>query len=157
MTVVGASSDGGMPSGIFNIMWNGNLAIDLKARTVVISTGGGNGESFGTDMSRLEIADGGALEGGDMYGGSFFANLDGELNCDPDAGPPFRLTATLGNGFYNSLFYNLPIEGHLTADYQATTPPSLMNGQIFVDSPDAGPLLSNSMAGGTWSATWASP
>ncbi len=155
MTLVGTGMDGGSP-GLFTVMWNGNLTLDLKAKTVVITSGGGNGESFGTNTSLLEIAEGGALEGGDVYGGNFYANLNGELDCDPDAGPPYHLTATLGNGFYSSLFYNLPIEGHLTADYQASNPPALMNGQILVYSPDAG-VLSASSAGGTWTATWVSP
>ena len=156
MTFVGAGMDGGMP-GLFSIMWNGGLSLDLTAKKVVVMSGGGNGESFGTDMSLLEIADGGALDGGDMYGGTFFATLDGELDCDPDAGPPYHLSATLSDGHYASLFYNLPIEGKLTADYQATTPPMLTNGQILVYSPDAGPLLGAASAGGSWAATWVSP
>jgi hypothetical protein len=154
MTLVGAGLDGGA-QGLFSIMWNGGLSIDLQAKKVVVMTSNGNGESFGTNTSRLEIADGGALEGGDMYGGSFFATLDGELNCDPDAGPPYHLTATFSDGRYMSLFYNLPISGQLTADYQPSTPPSLTNGQILVYSPDSG--LPNSSAGGTWTATWVSP
>jgi hypothetical protein len=155
MTLVGQGTDGGSP-GLFTVMWNGGLTIDLKAKTITIASGSGNGESFGGSTNLLEIAEGGALEGGDMYGGSFYANLDGELDCDPDAGPPYHLTATLGNGFYSSLFYNLPIEGHLTADYQASTPPVLTNGQILVDSPDAG-VLGATSAGGSWTATWVSP
>lgn len=156
MTYVGGGMDGGMP-GLFSIMWNGGLAIDLAAKKVVVMSGGGNGESFGTDMSLLEIADGGALDGGDMYGGTFYATLDGELDCAPDAGPPYHLSAKLTDGRYTSFLYNLPIEGQLTADYQATTPPTLTNGQILVFSPDAGPLLGAASAGGSWSATWASP
>jgi hypothetical protein len=155
MTLVGTGTEGGAP-GLFTVMWNGNLTIDLTAKTMVITTGGGNGENFGTDTRLLEIAEGGALEGGDVYGGNFYASLDGQLDCDPDAGPPYHLRATLGNGFYSSAFYNLPIEGSLTADYQASTPPALMNGQILVFSPDAG-LLSTTSAGGTWTATWISP
>jgi len=155
MTLVGGGDDGGAP-GLFAIMWNGALSIDLKAKTIMVSTGSGNGESFVTDKSQLEIAEGGALEGGDMYGGTFFATLDGELNCDPDAGAPYHLTATLANGHYTSLLYNLPIDGHLTADYQASTPPSLTNGRLLVDSPDGG-FTSNVSAGGSWSATWVSP
>jgi hypothetical protein len=80
MTLVGQGTDGGTP-GLFTVMWNGNLTIDLRAKTITIASGSGNGESFGTDTSLLEVAEGGALEGGDMYGGSFYANLNGELDC----------------------------------------------------------------------------
>jgi hypothetical protein len=155
MTLVGAGDDGGS-AGLFSIMWNGNLAIDLMAKTVTITSGTGVGEGTVSDTTTLEIAEGGALEGGDMYGGNFFANLDGDLDCSPSAGPPYHLTATLFNGTYASPFYNLPIGGHLSADYQASNPPMLVNGEIFVDSMDAG-LLTNASAGGTWSATWVSP
>jgi hypothetical protein len=156
MTLVGAGSDGGAP-GLFNVMWNGNLSIDLKAKTVTIVSGTGVGEGTTTDTSLLEISDGGALEGGDMYGGSFYATLDGELDCDPSTPPPYHLSATLSDGRYTSLFYNLPISGQLTADYQASSPPALTNGQILVYSPDAGPLLTAASASGSWSATWVSP
>ncbi len=156
MTLVGQGMDGGAP-GLFTVMWNGDMTIDLRAKTIVIASASGNGESFGTDMSLLEIAEGGALEGGDMYGGNFFANLDGELDCDMDAGPPYHLTATLGNGAYSSPFTGvLAIQGYLTADYQASTPPVLTNGHILVESTDAG-LLSTTSAGGSWTATWVSP
>jgi hypothetical protein len=155
MTLVGSGPDSG-PS-LFSLMWNGNLSIDLKARRVTIMSGGsGNGESFSTDVSRLEIAEGGALDGGDMYGGNFFAALDGELDCDPDAGPPYHLTATLNGGRYASAFYNLAIGGQLSADYQASTPPALTNGHIYVYAPDAGFLVTPS-ASGTWTANWVSP
>jgi hypothetical protein len=87
MTYVGAGTDGGS-AGLFSLMWNGNLSIDLQAKKIVITSNSGNGESFTTDTSRLEIAEGGALDGGDTMGGTFFANLDGELDCDEDAGPP---------------------------------------------------------------------
>jgi hypothetical protein len=156
MTLVGAGIDGGGASPLFSLSWNGALSIDLAAKKVVVMSGNGNGESFGTDMSLLEITDGGALEGGDMYGGSFYATLDGELDCAPDAGPPYHLAATLSDGRYMSAFYNLPIAGQLTADYQASSPPTLTNGQIFVYSPDAG-FVASAQAGGTWTATWVSP
>jgi hypothetical protein len=154
MTFVGTGLDGGSP-GLFSVSWNGNLTIDLQAKTVTISSGAGVGENSGTDTNLLEIAEGGALEGGDMYGGSFHANLDGDLDCDPEAGLPYHLTATLSNGTYSIYGNSLVLGGHLTADYQASTPPTLVNGQILVDSPDSG-LLSNTSAGGTWTATWVS-
>jgi hypothetical protein len=155
MTLVGAGTDGGSP-GLFSLMWNGNLSIDLMAKTVTITSGTGVGEGTVSDTTMLEIAEGGALEGGDTYGGNFFADLDGELDCDPSSPPPYHLTATLFNGSYASPFYNLPIGGHLSADYQASNPPMLVNGQILVESIDAG-LLSTTSAGGSWSATWVSP
>jgi hypothetical protein len=156
MTFVGAGLDGGSP-GLFSVTWNGNLTIDLQAKTVTISSGAGVGEnSGGTDTNVLEIAEGGALEGGDMYGGVFHANLDGDLDCDPEGGLPYHLTATLSKGNYSIYGTSLVLAGHLTADYQASTPPMLVNGQLLVDSPDSG-LLSNTSAGGTWTATWVSP
>ena len=62
-----------------------------------------------TSTSTLEIADGGALDGSDMFGGGFFANLSGTLDCSPDAGPPFHLTATLSNGAYKNTFFMIPM------------------------------------------------
>jgi hypothetical protein len=153
MTLVGAGEDGGATGGL---MWNGSLSIDLKARTVVVSTGSASGENFVSETTELEIAEGGALEGGDMFGGAFFANLNGDLDCAPDAGPPYHLTATLSNGRYASLFENLPLAGYLTADYQASAPPTLMNGYLLVNSPDSG-FTSNISASGSWTATWVSP
>lgn len=156
MTYVGAGGEGGSP-GPFAFMWNGGLSIDLKARTVIVSSGGGSGESFATDTSLLEIAEGGALDGGDTMGGTFFANLDGELDCDPDAGPPYKLQATLLNGTYRQVFYSIQMGGTLTAEYQASSPPMLTNGQILVWGflTDGGAPFAS--ASGTWTATWASP
>jgi hypothetical protein len=154
-TYVGTGGDGGSP-GLFSAMWDGNLSIDLAAKRVVVTSGSGNGESFSTDTSRLDIAEGGALDGGDTMGGTFFADLNGELNCDPDAGPPFHLSATLSNGSYRQSFFSLSIGGSLSADYQASTPPMLANGQILVYgvlTEGGAPFAS---ASGTWSATWVS-
>jgi hypothetical protein len=156
MTYVGAGTDGGSP-GLFSLMWNGNLSIDLQAKKIVVMTGSGNGESFSTDTSRLEIAEGGALDGGDTMGGTFFANLDGELDCDQDAGPPYRLQATLTNGTYKQPLFMLQMYGHLSADYQATSPPMLVNGQITVYGTAMGSSASVGSASGTWTATWVSP
>jgi hypothetical protein len=156
MTYVGTGGDGGSP-GLFSLMWNGSLSIDLAAKKVVVTSSSGNGESFSTDTSRLEIAEGGALDGGDTMGGTFFADLNGELNCDADAGPPFHLSATLSNGTYRQSFFSLSIGGSLTADYQASTPPMLANGQILVYGvlTDGGAPFAS--ASGSWSATWVSP
>jgi hypothetical protein len=149
-TTVGSGS-----GGPFAIMWNGNLSIDLAARKVTIVSGGGEGLS--TETSQLEIAEGGVLEGGDTMGGTFFADLNGDLDCAPDAGPPYRLTATLSQGIYQSAFFSVPMGGDLSADYQASKPPMLVNGAIhFYGTGDAGGGLST-MANGTWSATWVSP
>jgi hypothetical protein len=141
-------------SGPFAIMWNGDLSIDLAARKVTIVSSGGEGFSY--DTSELEIAEGGVLEGGDTMGGSFFADLNGDLDCAPDAGPPYRFTATLSQGVYQSGIFSLPLAGNLSADYQATNPPVLVNGIIHVFGSDAGGTFST-MASGTWSATWVSP
>jgi len=156
MTYVGAGTDGGSP-GLFSLMWNGNLSIDLQAKKIVVTSNSGNGENFTTDTSQLEIAEGGALDGGDTMGGTFFANLDGELDCDPDAGPPYHLQATLSNGVYRQTLFMLQMYGHLSADYQASTPPTLVNGQITVYGTAMNSTTSVGSASGTWTATWASP
>jgi hypothetical protein len=161
MTYVGAGGDGGS-AGPFSYMWNGTLSIDLTGKKVTMTstTQGGEGFTSTTSTTELSIADGGALDGSDMIGGSFFANLSGELDCSPDAGPTFHLAAELSNGSYKTAFYQLAMVGNLTADYQeagASTPPMLVNGAILV-----GGLLGDSgapfaSASGTWSATWVSP
>ncbi len=155
MTYVGAGADGGSP-GLFSFMWNGNLTIDLSAQKITMTSTTGGEIPTTTSTSTLEIADGGALDGSDMYGGAFFANLSGKLDCAQDAGPPFHLTATLSNGGYDNSFLQIPIVGNLTADYQAaaaSTPPMLVNGAILVGGifMDGGAVLSS--ASGTWSAT----
>jgi hypothetical protein len=156
MTYVGTGSDGGSP-GPFSFMWNGNLSIDLTAKKIVVSSTSGNGENFATDTSLLEIADGGAIDGGDNFGGNFFADLDGELDCDLDAGPPFHLNATFSNGLYRDSFLSIPLGGNMTAEYQSSAPPMLIGGQILVQGflADSGTIFSS--ASGTWSATWVSP
>jgi hypothetical protein len=157
MTYVGQGADGGSASDPFAFMWNGNLAIDLAAQTVTMTTTSGGEVPVTTSTSTLVIADGGALDGGDMYGGNFFANLSGSLDCTPDAGPPYHFTATLSNGAYQSFFFTIPIVGNLSADYQvgddAGTPPMLVNGQIVVGGVFMEGGAPTTSAGGTWSAT----
>jgi hypothetical protein len=161
MTYVGSGGDGGAP-GIFSLMWNGTLSIDLAAKKITMTSTMRGGEGLGTTTSTttLEIADGGALEGGDTMGGAFHANLNGTLDCSPDAGPPYHFTATLSDGTYAQAFFQIPMIGTLTADYQAggdAGAPSLVGGGILV----GGLLMDGGMpfasASGTWSATWVSP
>jgi hypothetical protein len=157
MTYVGSGGDGGS-AGLFSLMWNGNLSIDLKAKKITVTSSSSNGENLTTiDTSRLEIAEGGALDGGDTMGGTFFADLIGELDCDPDAGPPYHLTATLSNGLYKQSLFSIAMAGNLTADYQASSPPMLVNGNILVQGilTDGGAPFAS--ASGSWSATWSSP
>ncbi len=155
-TYVGVGGDGGK-AGPFAFMWNGNLTIDLSAQKITMTSMTGGEIPTTTSTSTLEIADGGALDGGDTMGGSFFANLSGELDCSPDAGPPYHLAAKLSNGVYKDAFLKLAIEGHLTADYMeagTTTPPMLVNGAILVGGllRDGGAPFAS--ANGSWSATW---
>jgi hypothetical protein len=158
-TYVGVGGDGGN-AGIFSLMWNGSLTIDLDAQKITMtSTTGGEIPTI-RSTTTLEIADGGALDGSDTMGGSFFANLNGKLDCSPDAGPPYHLTATLSNGDYKQRFFKLAMIGNLTADYMeagATTPAMLANGEILVGGvlKDGGAPFAS--ARGTWSATWVSP
>jgi hypothetical protein len=159
MTYVGAGGDGGTASP-FAFMWNGNLTIDLNAQKITMTSATGGEIPGTTSTTALEIADGGALDGSDTIGGSFFANLSGKLDCAPDAGPPFHLTATLSNGDYKMAFYQIPMVGNLTADYQeagAGAPPRLVNGAMLVGGllTDGGAPFAS--ASGTWSATWVSP
>jgi hypothetical protein len=161
MTYVGAGADGGTAGGPFSFMWNGNLTIDLAAQKITMTSTSAGEVPTTSSTSTLAITDGGALDGSDMYGGSFFANLNGELNCAPDAGPPYRLAATLSNGSYSQSFFKIPIVGNLTADYQAGddagTPPMLVNGGILVGGIFVDGGTPTSSASGTWSATWVSP
>jgi hypothetical protein len=161
MTYVGAGADGGTAGGLFSFMWNGNLTIDLAAQTVTMTSTSAGEVPTTSSTSTLAITDGGALDGSDMYGGAFFANLNGELNCAPDAGPPYHLVATLSNGSYNNTFFKIPIVGNLTADYQAGddagAPSMLVNGGILVGGIFIDGGTPTSSASGTWSATWVSP
>jgi hypothetical protein len=161
MTYVGAGADGGMAGGLFSFMWNGNLTIDLAAQKITMTSTSAGEVPTTSSTSTLAITDGGALDGSDMYGGAFFANLNGELNCAPDAGPPYHLAATLSNGSYNNTFFKIPIVGNLTADYQAGddagAPPMLVNGGILVGGIFIDGGSPTSSASGTWSATRVSP
>ena len=159
MTYVGVGGDGGS-AGPFAFMWNGSLTIDLRAQKITMTSTTVGELPTTISTSTLEIADGGALDGGDTMGGSFFANLSGELDCSPDAGPPFHLTATLRNGSYSlGGFIQLGMVGNMTADYVeagAFTPPMLANGAILVGGvlTDGGAPFAS--ASGTWSAFWVS-
>jgi hypothetical protein len=160
MTYVGVGGDGGSP-GLFSFMWNGSLTIDLESKKVTMTSTGAGEIPTTTSTTSLEIADGGALDGSDQIGGNFFANLSGNLDCSPDAGPPYRMTAQLANGVYRmGTFYQIDMIGNLTADYQeagAGTPPMLVNGAILVAGlvGDGGAPFAS--ASGSWSAKWVSP
>ena len=141
-------------------MDNGTLTIVLnEAKVMTISMSGGELPTT-TSTTTLDIADGGSLDGSDMIGGRFFANLVGKLDCSPDAGPPYRFVAAWSNASYTNPFVTIPIVGDLAADYQeagAATPPMLVNGAIF-----GGAVLTDggqpfAMASGNWSAIWIGP
>jgi hypothetical protein len=160
MTYVGAGADGGTAGGLFSFMWNGNLTIDLSAQKITMTSMSGGEIPTTSSTSTLAISDGGALDGSDMFGGAFYANMNGALDCAPDAGPPYRLAATLSNGAYTNTFFKIPIVGNLTADYQAGDagiPPMLVNGGILVGGIFVDGGAPTSSASGTWSATWVSP
>jgi hypothetical protein len=159
MTYVGAGADGGSAGGLFSFMWNGNLTIDLSAQKITMTSASGGEIPTMTSTTTLSISDGGALDGSDMYGGAFFADLNGSLDCAPDAGPPYRLTATLSNGTYSSGFFKIPIVGNLTAEYQGgdAGPPMLVNGEILVGGIFMDGGTPTSSASGTWSATLVTP
>jgi hypothetical protein len=153
-TSVNPGSGDAAPS-LFSFMWNGNVSIDLAARKVVVVQNGGEGNLSSTSV--LEIAEGGVLEGGDMYGGVFSADMSGSLDCAADAGPPYRLSASLSNGIYSDAFLGIPITGSLSADYQPSNPPKLVNGTMEITGHFNDSGMANATATGTWSATWVSP
>jgi hypothetical protein len=159
MTYIGGGADGGSP-GLFSFMDNGTLTIVLSEEKVMTISMTGGEVPTTTSTSTFDIADGGALDGSDSIGGRFFASLAGKLDCSPDAGPPYRFSATWSNASYSNPFVTVPLVGNMTADYQeagATTAPMLANGTIFAGAVfmDGGqPLVSSS---GTWSATWIAP
>jgi hypothetical protein len=158
MTYVGVGGEGGAPSP-FGFMWNGSLTIDLSAQKITMTSTTVGELPTTTLSSTLEIADGGALDGGDTMGGTFFANLSGTLDCAPDAGPPYHFTATLHDGLYKLPYYQVAMIGDLTADYQeagVSAAPMLVNGHILVGGvyTDGGPAFAS--ASGTWTATWIS-
>ena len=158
MTYTGVGGEGGTP-GPFAFMWNGDLTIDLTAQKITMTSMTAGELSTTISTTTLEIADGGALDGGDTFGGHFFANLSGSLNCAPDAGPPYRLTATLTNGDYALPVFSSLIIGHLGADYQeagAGTPAMLVNGDILVAGVATDGGAPYASASGTWTATWVS-
>jgi hypothetical protein len=159
MTYIGGGPDGG-GAGLFSFMDNGTLTIVLNQEKVMTITMAGGELPTTTSTTTLDIADGGSLDGSDMIGGRFFANLVGKLDCAADAGPPYRFAAVWANAEYANPFVTVPIVGNLTADYQeagAATPPRLVNGTIF-----GGAVLTDggqpyAMASGSWSATWIAP
>jgi hypothetical protein len=159
LTYVAGGADGGS-AGPFSFMEKGTLTIVLnEQKSVTISMGGGEVPTT-SSTTTLEIADGGALDASDTIGGHFFANLVGSLDCSPDAGPPYRFSATFSNAAYTNFFINLPLVGQMAADYQeagAMTAPGFANGTIygggvFVDGGE--PFVS---ASGSWSAAWIAP
>jgi hypothetical protein len=162
VTVGSDVSDASDPFGLdslFALQWTGDIAVELRAQTVTVTTSAGE---LPTTTTTLEIADGGKLSGTtDNYGGKFTADLNGELDCSPDAGPPYRLSATLANGNYGipALNYNILIGGSLAADYQGSTRPALVDGGMHVygyyPGADSGPMIGGAI--GDWSATWSSP
>jgi hypothetical protein len=160
MTYVGAGADGGAP-GPFSFMWNGSLTIDLTAQKVTMTSTTVGELPTTTTTSTLELAEGGAIDGGDPYGGSLYATLSGRLDCAPDAGPPYRLIASFSDGTYKqSTFFSIVLTGHLSADYQAGdggTPPMLVNGQILFAGIFTDGGTPPASASGTWTATWVSP
>jgi hypothetical protein len=159
MTFVGGGADGGS-AGPFSFMENGILTVILSAQKVMMISMTGGEVPTTTSTTTFDIADGGALDASDSIGGHFFADLVGSLDCSPDAGPPYRFSATWANGVYSNPFINLPLVGQMAADYQeagATSPPMLANGTIFGGGVlmDGGqPFVS---ASGSWSATWIAP
>lgn len=67
------------------------------------------------------------------------------------------MRATLFNGVYKEPLFMLQMYRHLSADYQTSTPPMLINGQITVHGTAMNSSTSVGSASGTCTATWVSP
>jgi hypothetical protein len=130
------TSDAGGLFSLFSLNWKGNLSITLQGRVM-----SGAGE---IPEPTLTIAPGAKLSGTDAYGGTFSAELSGQLDC-----PSKTLTGTLANGSYNWHGSTMSLDGTLSATYDGTmTPPALTMGGMNVTSPQVPSLA----ADGTWTA-----
>ena len=125
---------------LLTINWTGNLSITLQGQV----TNNGAGE---IPEPTLTIAPGAKLSGVDSNGGSFYADLTGQLDC-----PSKVLTATIDNGSYTLIpDAGVPMGGTLSATYDGTMkPPALAMGVMNLSSTSA--LFSGVGATGTWTA-----
>ncbi|HEX3770506.1 MAG TPA: hypothetical protein VHV30_06575 [Polyangiaceae bacterium] len=134
------SNDAGGIWSLFSIGWAGTLSITLQGK--VDNTGQGE-----IPEPTLTIAPGAKLDGTDMNGGSFTADMTGSLDC-----PTKKLSVTIANGAY-SFFLDagsIPLGGTMTATYDGnSSPPHLSMGTISVSSPQ----VPQSTANGSWNAS----
>jgi hypothetical protein len=112
------------------LMWTGTLTVTLVGQ-METTTGG----ELPTTM--LTIAPGGRLAGMDNFGGSFGADVTGQLDCSSK-----KLEATISNGLYliwSSDAATIPFGGTANGIYAASTPPAL-NGTIYIVTSNQGAL-----------------
>jgi hypothetical protein len=122
------TNDAGGLFALFSFAWSGSLSITLQAMV-------------------MNIAPGAKLDGMDMMGGHFSADMTGQLDC-----PSKTLTITIANGVYNYFgdAGGVMMTGSMAATYDGTTsPPELTMGAMNVGSPQ----VPGTSAEGTWTAT----
>jgi hypothetical protein len=128
-TTVGVA-DGGFPSTLFGVPWNGTLSIALL-----------------TSGTMLTVAPGARISGADQMGGTFAADVSGQLDCVSRV-----FVGALSNGVY-SFFGDAAtttLTGTLSATYDSTSNPvALVGGSLDFRSPQ----VPGVEAAGTWSAT----
>jgi hypothetical protein len=140
MFVTKVTNDAGGLFSLFSFNWSGSLSITLQA--MVMNSGAGE-----IPLPTLIIAPGAKLDGMDMMGGHFSADMTGQLDC-----PSKTLTITIANGMYTYFgdAGGVSMTGSMSATYDGTmTPPQLTMGEMNVGSPQ----ISGVAAGGTWTAT----
>jgi hypothetical protein len=126
--------------------WTGMLSITLVANNSTPQFG-----EFNSTI--LTVAPGAHMSGTDTLGGTFEADISGQLDCASR-----MFVGTLYNGNYNGFFVsltsndgssNVPLVGTLTATYDPTASPvALSNGSMTITSPE----VASFGADGTWSA-----
>jgi hypothetical protein len=133
------TNDAGGIWSLFSVSWAGSLSITLQG--MAQQSGGGE-----IPLPTLTIAPGAKLDGADMNGGHFIADMTGTLDC-----PSKKLNVTIANGAYEFFLDSgsIPLGGTMTATYDGNSnPPQLTMGAISVGSPS----VPGSDAEGAWSA-----
>jgi len=120
---------------VIQFPWNGSISLTLQGQ----ETGGG-------EFPVLTIAPGAKIMGTDSNGGTFTADLSGQLDCATR-----KLTGSMQNGLYKNSMLMLSFSGALSAGYDAqATPRAFTSGAM---GPLQSPQLPTVAGTCTWSAT----
>jgi hypothetical protein len=131
-------SDAGGFFSLFSFAWTGNLSIVLQG--MVTNSGAGEIPS-----PTLSIAPGAKLAGADTMGGTFSADMSGQLDC-----PSKTLTAMVTNGVYDySGDTGVAMTGTMSATYDDTSGTPTLTGPIDMTSPQ---VALGVHGAGTWTA-----